>query len=51
VGALADAGADQAAFQAAIIDAVASLDTGAALSFERVKHCGIAATNFHVAIQ
>jgi uncharacterized protein (TIGR00299 family) protein len=47
VGALADAGADQAA----IVDALASLDTGAALSFERVKRCGIAATKFHVAIQ
>jgi uncharacterized protein (TIGR00299 family) protein len=47
VGALADAGADHAA----IIDAVASLDTGAVLSFERVKRCGIAATKFHVAMQ
>src|ERR1017187_4545700 len=47
VGALADAGADQAA----IVDALASLDTGAVLSFERVKRCGIAATKFHVAIQ
>jgi uncharacterized protein (DUF111 family) len=37
VGALADAGADQAA----IVDALASLETGAALSFERVKRCGI----------
>jgi hypothetical protein len=47
VGALADAGADQAA----IVDAVASLETGAVLSFERVKRCGIAATKFHVAIE
>lgn len=47
VGALADAGADQAA----IVDALASLETGAALSFERVKRCGIAATKFHVAIE
>src|ERR1035441_10667783 len=47
VGALADAGADQAA----IVDALASLETGAVLSFERVKRCGIAATKFHVAIQ
>ena len=47
VGALADAGADQAA----ILDALASLETGAALSFERVKRCRIAATKFHVAIQ
>ncbi len=46
VGALADAGADQAA----IIKALASLETGAALSFERVKRCGIAATKFHVAV-
>ena len=47
VGALADAGADHAA----IVDAVASLETGAVLSFERVKRCGIAATKFHVAIE
>ncbi|HLY18323.1 MAG TPA: nickel pincer cofactor biosynthesis protein LarC [Bryobacteraceae bacterium] len=47
VGALADAGADHAA----IIDALASLDTGATMSFERVKRCGIAATKFHVSIQ
>ena len=47
VGALADAGADQAA----IIDAIASLETGAALSFEKVKRSGIAATKFHVAVQ
>jgi uncharacterized protein (TIGR00299 family) protein len=46
VGALADAGADQAA----IVDALASLETGAALSFERVKRCGIAATKFHVSV-
>lgn len=46
VGALADAGADPAA----IIEALASLETGAALSFERVKRCGIAATKFHVAV-
>jgi uncharacterized protein (TIGR00299 family) protein len=46
VGALADAGASQTA----IIDALASLETGAVLSFERVKRCGIAATKFHVAI-
>ncbi|HZT33066.1 MAG TPA: nickel pincer cofactor biosynthesis protein LarC [Bryobacteraceae bacterium] len=44
VGALADAGADQAA----IIDAVGALETGATLSFEKVKRCGIAATKFHV---
>jgi uncharacterized protein (TIGR00299 family) protein len=47
VGALADAGADHAA----IVDALASLETGSALSFERVKRCGIAATKFHVAVQ
>ncbi|HVN06938.1 MAG TPA: nickel pincer cofactor biosynthesis protein LarC [Bryobacteraceae bacterium] len=47
VGALADAGADQSA----IIDALASLETGATLSFERVKRCGIAATKFHVAVE
>jgi uncharacterized protein (TIGR00299 family) protein len=44
VGALADAGADQAA----IIGALDSLETGAKLSFERVKRCGIGATKFHV---
>lgn len=47
VGALADAGADQAA----IIDALASLETGAAISFENVKRCGIGATKFHVDVQ
>ncbi len=46
VGALADAGADQAA----IVDALASLDTGAVVSFERVKRCGIGATKFHVSV-
>jgi hypothetical protein len=44
VGALADAGADQRA----IIDAIASLEVGAGVSFERVKRCGIAATKYHV---
>ena len=47
VGALADAGAAPAA----IVEALASLETGAVLSFERVQRCGIAATKFHVAIQ
>jgi len=47
VGALADAGANQTA----IVDALASLETGAAISFERVKRCGIAATKFHVDAQ
>lgn len=45
VGALADAGADREA----IIDAIAALGTGASLSFEKVKRCGISATKFHVA--
>ena len=45
VGALADAGADPAA----IIDALASLETGAAISFDKVKRCAISATKFHVA--
>src|SRR5579883_1803992 len=44
VGALADAGASQEA----VIDAIASLDFGATVSFEKVKRCGIAATKFHV---
>jgi pyridinium-3,5-bisthiocarboxylic acid mononucleotide nickel chelatase len=47
VGALADAGADQQA----IACAVASLDTGAAVSFEKVKRCGIGATKYHVNVQ
>jgi len=46
VGALADAGADQSA----ITDAVASLEVGAAVSFEKVKRCGIGATKYHVAV-
>jgi len=44
VGALADAGADQRA----IADAIASLDAGASVTFEKVKRCGIAATKYHV---
>jgi uncharacterized protein (DUF111 family) len=44
VGALADAGADLAA----IAEAIGSLDTGAVLSFEKVKRAGIGATKFHV---
>src|ERR1017187_6945966 len=44
VGALADAGADAAA----IVDAIASLDIGAAGSFEKVRRCGIGATRYHV---
>ena len=47
VGALADAGADQAA----IVGAIASLEAGATVSFEKVKRTGIAATKYHVAIQ
>lgn len=47
VGALADAGADQAA----IVDAIASLDAGAAVSFEKVKRSGIGATKYHVHVE
>jgi pyridinium-3,5-bisthiocarboxylic acid mononucleotide nickel chelatase len=47
VGALADAGADRQA----IIDAIASLDAGAAVSFESVKRCGIGATKYHVQVE
>jgi uncharacterized protein (TIGR00299 family) protein len=46
-GALADAGADQTA----IVNGIASLETGAAVSFEKVKRCGIGATKFHVHIE
>ncbi len=44
VGALVDAGADQNV----IVDAIASLDTGAVVSFEKVKRAGIGATKYHV---
>ncbi|PYT19531.1 MAG: nickel pincer cofactor biosynthesis protein LarC [Acidobacteria bacterium] len=44
VGALADAGADSAA----IADALRSLQAGVAVSFEKVKRCGIASSKFHV---
>jgi uncharacterized protein (TIGR00299 family) protein len=44
VGALADAGADPQR----IVDAVDSLATGAAVSFEKVKRGGLGATKFHV---
>jgi uncharacterized protein (TIGR00299 family) protein len=44
VGALADAGADPRAVEAAI----ASLEVGATVSFEKVKRAGISATKFHV---
>src|SRR3954468_18483773 len=47
VGALADAGADQAA----IIDAITSLEVGATVSFEKVKRSGIGATKYRVAVQ
>jgi uncharacterized protein (TIGR00299 family) protein len=47
VGALADAGADQNAITAAI----AALEIGAAVSFEKVKRRGIGATKFHVAVE
>jgi pyridinium-3,5-bisthiocarboxylic acid mononucleotide nickel chelatase len=47
VGALADAGADRAT----IANAIASLDTGAVVSFSQVKRCGIGATKFHVDVQ
>ena len=46
VGALADAGADQNA----IVSAIASLEIGATVSFEKVKRCGIGATKFHVEV-
>ena len=47
VGALADAGADQAA----MIDALRSLGTGAVCTFEKVKRGTIAATKFHVKVE
>jgi hypothetical protein len=47
VGALADAGADQSA----IVNAIASLEIGASVSFEKVKRRGIGATKFHVAVE
>lgn len=47
VGALADAGADQLA----VVDAVASLNVGAVVSFEKVKRRGIAATRYHVSAE
>lgn len=47
VGALADAGADQAAIAAAI----ASLNAGATVSFEKVKRGGIGATKYRVAAE
>ncbi len=47
VGALADAGADQAA----ITSAVSSLNAGASVSFEKVKRGGIAATKYRVTVE
>ncbi len=47
VGALADAGADTLA----VVDAVASLNVGAVVSFEKVKRRGIAATRYHVSAE
>jgi hypothetical protein len=44
VGALADAGADQSG----ITDAIASLDAGATVTFEKVKRCGLGATKYLV---
>jgi len=44
VGALADAGADRHS----LVSALDSLGAQAALRFEQVKRCGIAATKFHV---
>ncbi len=45
VGALADAGADQTA----LLQGLSPIAQGAALSFEKVKRCGIGATKFRVA--
>lgn len=47
VGALADAGADQNA----IVNAIASLQAGASVSFEKVKRAGIAATKYRVSVE
>src|SRR5260370_25379266 len=47
VGALADAGADQAG----ITDAIASLDAGALVAFEKVERSGMSATKYRVAVQ
>jgi len=47
VGALADAGADHNA----ITSAIASLESGAVVSFEKVKRCGLAATKFRVSVE
>jgi pyridinium-3,5-bisthiocarboxylic acid mononucleotide nickel chelatase len=47
VGALADAGADQTA----ITNAIAALEIGATVSFEKTKRRGIGATKFDVAVE
>ena len=47
VGALADAGADQNA----VTSAIASLNVGASVSFEKVKRAGIGATKYRVAVE
>ncbi|HEV3329678.1 MAG TPA: nickel pincer cofactor biosynthesis protein LarC [Bryobacteraceae bacterium] len=47
VGALADAGADRNA----IASAIASLESGAVVSFEKVKRCGLAATKYRVSVE
>ncbi len=44
VGALADAGADEAS----LVEGLTSLGTGAGFRFEKVLCCGIGATKFHV---
>ena len=47
VGALAGAGADRAA----IVEAIASLEIGAAVSFEDVRRAGIGAVKYHVMVE
>jgi uncharacterized protein (TIGR00299 family) protein len=47
VGALVDAGADPEA----IATAIASLDSGAVVSFEKVKRAGLAATRYRVQVE
>ena len=47
VGALAGAGADRAA----IVEAIASMEIGAAVSFEDVRRAGIGAVKYHVMVE
>jgi pyridinium-3,5-bisthiocarboxylic acid mononucleotide nickel chelatase len=47
VGALADAGADRSA----VAGAIASLDAGVTVSFEKVRRSGLGATKYHVHAQ